>query len=285
MEGGLQFKNKKVGVIIQARLKSTRLPAKILLPVPFNDGEPLIGHIIKRAKKVSSVDYVILATSENPENDTLLDIAQKYNIKFFQGNEDNVLARFKDASKKWDLNVIVRLTGDNPCIDPEILQNALMRHLSGKFDYTVTSGLPIGTNIEIFDSECLYRSFNEAKNPAELEHVTTYILMNDFFSKQRINFFENDNLGSLRLTVDYPTDYAFMSLIFKALYYKNNYFGIKDIKELIESNKWLTEINKNNYQKKIFKDINEEFESAIHELKILEFNNVADYLRDRLNIS
>jgi spore coat polysaccharide biosynthesis protein SpsF len=124
----------KVGAIIQARMKSTRLPGKVLMPLPVEATDALITWPIRSLKNSTLIADIILATSENVENSPLKDVADQQNVLFFQGDENDVLSRFVEAAIQHELDVIVRITGDNPIIDVRLIDELLSLHLAGEFE-------------------------------------------------------------------------------------------------------------------------------------------------------
>ena len=139
----------KVGAIIQVRLGSERLPNKALLPLPFGGGPALLEHVVNRAKASKSVTNVIVATTDNILDNAIYNFCQDNKLSCFRGSEDDVLDRFYQAAKNSNLDVIIRLTGDNPFIMPGIIDDTVETHLHANLDYSITEGLPLGTNIEV----------------------------------------------------------------------------------------------------------------------------------------
>jgi spore coat polysaccharide biosynthesis protein SpsF len=112
--------NKKVAFIIQARMQSTRLPGKILMPLPVGSNVPLLGRIVETLKISNTNHSIIVATSTNPENNLLETFCKENNVACFRGSEDDVLSRFIDIVKNTDYDLIVRLTADNPFVDAKV---------------------------------------------------------------------------------------------------------------------------------------------------------------------
>jgi len=268
-----------VGAIIQARSNSARLKNKVLLPLPFNGAKTILNHIIDRISLCNEIKKIIIATTSNIEDDIIEKKSIADNVDFFRGSENNVLERFYFAAKKFNLDIIIRLTADNPCIDPLIITQVLSQHINKKADYTDSNGLPLGMNVEVISFEALEKSFLNAKELYELEHVTPYIYKRtDVFKIQTINFNINPKLSDLRFTIDYPSDYAFSSLIFDKLYEKNNCFGLSEIEVLLREFPWLKYINTNNYQKKSFNSIDEEIDAAMGCLNDMDLKNASNIL-------
>lgn len=173
----------KTGVIIQARTGSTRLPNKIILP--FYKEKSILDIIIEEIKKNHQELTIILATSTNPKDQVLKEIAIKHNVVFYEGSEDNVLSRFVEASEQYDLTHVVRVCADNP-----FLQGSFMLDLIAnveQYDYTsfaFEDGTPsilshIGLFAESTSLEALKKVAKATKDPLYLEHVTNYIHGNE----------------------------------------------------------------------------------------------------------
>lgn len=236
MEVG-HYKKIKIGVIIQARMGSSRLPGKVLLHLPINSDRTILDQILRRIPE--GIDTII-ATSVNSKDDK---IAKVYK-NVFRGSENDVLSRFYNCAKQFGFNHIIRLTGDNPIIDTQILKGVINKHIESEMDYSETIGLPLGTNFEIIGFSALKEAYYSAKLKYEREHVTSFVRENKLsnFKTQVIKFNHNPNL---RLTVDYPSDYAFINLLFGKL---GDEFDIEDVERFIKQNPWAAEINQDKIQ-------------------------------------
>ena len=243
---------KRVGAIIQARMGSIRLPGKVLLKLPFNSDQTVLDNIVCRAHKIKNIDQVIVATSSSSKDDEIEEFCKARSINCFRGSENNVLSRYCDSAKEYGLDVVIRLTGDNPCIDSELISSVLNEHLKYKMDYTKTGGYPIGINVEIISFNALKKAVLLAKKDFELEHVTPFILNNSELFKIKINKAPMNLQKNLRLTLDTKQDYALFCIIFDLLYEKNNYFNLKNIMELFSFKPWLKIINEDVFQKSLF---------------------------------
>jgi spore coat polysaccharide biosynthesis protein SpsF len=269
-----------VGAIIQARLGSERLPNKALLPLPFSNGPTLLWHVAARAKAAQSIATVLVATTENTTDNAIYTFCQKSQINCFRGSEDDVLTRFYTAAQKYKLDVVVRLTGDNPFIMPATLDEAVIKHIAAGVDYTLTEGLPLGTNIEVVSFSALERAARMATEAADREHVTPYIRREQGFKTQRVTY--TSALSTLRLTVDYPSDFALANLLYDRLYDQNKLFNFTDIEELLQEHGWLTNVNTQNQQRQAFATEADEFSSAAKTLQEGGYNRVLQKLQEVL---
>ena len=278
MEVGLL--NKKVAFIIQARMKSNRLPGKILLPIPLGNGKPLLLWIIDELKNSKFSKEIIVATSVNQENDVLVSFCGLNNIECFRGDEENVLSRFVAISKQKNYDCIVRLTADNPIVDITILDDTIANHFRDNNDYTKTEGLPVGMNFEIISSNALFDTENQEITESDKEHVTLFVKNNNNYKKGVFTPKVNNEFSKLRLTVDYASDYSLLSTILTQCSKQDNLKGIELIEYTYTIYPWLFETNSSNIQKKQHLDIDEEIKDACYFLDQFEFKHASDILRD-----
>lgn len=221
----------KVVAIVQARMSSTRLPGKVLLDL---EGKPLIQRVVDRIL-CSNVDKVIVATTTSMNDDKLVKWCKDHSISFFRGSENNVLERYYECAKSCDADVVVRVTSDDPFKDPLVINKAIDTLIGGQYDYvsnTIYPTFPEGVDIETFTFDALKKCFNNAVLHSDKEHVTPYIWKNDrFFSLY--NFTYEENLSSLRWTIDYKEDLDFFRAVYKHLKCKKC-FLMKDILSILE---------------------------------------------------
>ncbi|NQS89067.1 glycosyltransferase family protein [Patescibacteria group bacterium] len=257
-------KNKRIVAIIQARIGSTRLSGKILMDIC---GYPVIWHIWNRLKNISEIDEIVVATSREQANDILERFCVSENISYFRGSENEVLDRFYQAAKCYHADIIIRITGDCPLIDPQSISIAIQRFLKSEtgLDYVgLATGagvfgkkvnkFPDGTDAEVIAFEALERAWSEATDSLDRgEAVTSYIWRNKDIFKCEMIYCERD-LGHLRWTLDRPEDLEFVRKVYKRLYNSDKCFSMFDVLKLLEDEPALAEINKNwigkeNYEK------------------------------------
>lgn len=195
-----------IGIIIQARMGSTRLPGKILMDFC---GKSLLEHILFRLKAVRSDTKTVIATSTLPWDDVVEAFCKSHKINCFRGDEKNVLKRYYDCAARYGFDQIVRMTGDNPLPDIEELNRLIEYHLRSGNDYSEChSVLPAGAGMEIFTWDALARSMKDAFAPDHLEHVNEYILQNKtLFQTGTLSVPAEKNRPDVSLTVDTPEDY------------------------------------------------------------------------------
>ncbi len=220
-----------VGIIIQARMDSSRFPGKVLKPIV---GEPMAWHVVERCKRFRGCDKVVLATSSRQIDDALVAIAHGCNVGICRGNANDVLDRYYMCAKEHGFDIVVRITADCPLIDPDIGSMVVKEFLNSGLDYVRTGySFPDGLSVEVFSFDTLQDAWKNAKLPSEREHVTPYIIKNpDKFASRTIE--HSSNLSNYRLTVDYEDDMLFVTKIYEALYHKNSNFGLNEILELLK---------------------------------------------------
>ena len=234
----------KTHVIIQARTSSTRFPKKVLKEIKDNS---LLGLVIKRLKQASSIDKIIVATSQNPGDDLIEEIANRLRVDTFRGSLENVLDRYYYASSKYCSDVIVRITADCPLIDPKLVDAIVYEFKKNRLDYlsnTLIPEFPDGQDIEVFSFKTLKKAWELATLKSDLEHVTPFIYNNSsFFGNSMFSAANFDNkLGdysNFRMTVDYPEDF---SLIESLIYLGGTDLSWKSYVDLIIDND-LSKIN------------------------------------------
>jgi len=239
--------------LIQARLGSSRLPGKSRLPLPLSapgDASTILGHVVGRARRAASVTQVVVATTTQPLDDELAALAARLGAGVFRGDEQDVLGRFAGAlAGAGPADTVVRLTADNPALDPAFLDMAVAHHLAAGADYTHTTGLPLGTNLEIISAPALRRAHTEASQPDEREHVTPYLRRHpELFRLETLALAVPPAVAALRLTIDYPSDYALLRLLFSEL---GPDFSLTDpagLPALLARYPWLAAINAANEQ-------------------------------------
>lgn len=245
------MKTQKIGVIIQARMGSTRLPGKVLKFLSEN--ETVLDVLIKRLKLSNFLDEIIIATTLDPKNSVIINVAKSYNVSYFVGSEENVLERYYQAAKEFDIDIVIRVTSDCPFIDPKVLDNMIEFYLKNDYDFVrntnreKTTNFPIGFDIEIFSFEVLEEAQFAQTTDFEKEHVTDYIhSRKDEF---KIFYYDNKNLKrlpDLRLTIDEQEDLIMCREVYNKLKERGKGidFTIYDVITLIDENPEIMNINK-----------------------------------------
>lgn len=228
--------------ILQARTSSSRLPGKVLRPLA---GQPMLVRQIERVQRSSFIDALVVATSDQPEDQAIEDLCNSIGVPCYRGSLDDVLDRFVRAARSFHPEWIVRLTGDCPLIDPTVIDAVIRLAQDGGYDYATNAVEPThpdGLDVEVIRAACLETAWREAKLRSEREHVTPFIHQKP--ERFRIAHFKQDtDLSHLRWTVDEPADYALVSEVYNRLYQDNPNFGTNDVLALLEQEPRLATMN------------------------------------------
>lgn len=234
----------QIDAIFQVRTNSSRLPNKVFETIL---GKSLLWHVVQRVKTSSKVSRVILATTTNSRDERVVGFAKENNLLWFCGNEDDVLDRFYQTAKKYNSDIIVRVTPDDPFRDPQLIDQFLGHLLAnkGELDYisnTIEPTYPEGIDLEVFTFEALEKAWKESTKLSEREHVTPYIWKHpNKFKIKNVKY--KDDLSNLRWTVDYPQDLEFVRQVYQRLYPIKKIFLLQDILDLLRKEPELSKIN------------------------------------------
>ena len=240
----------KIIAIVQARMGSERLPEKVIKPII---GKPMILHVLDRLNKSKYIDEIILATSILDKEQPLANIVSTAGYKVFRGKEDNVLKRYIDAIKKYGGNIIVRVTGDCPMIDPHIVDNVISYYLMYDYDYVrldVPDTFIRGFDVEVFSKEALetaYKEVNKNNEEQYKEHVTLYMYRNQ--EKFKVGYVKGNELYNkdYRLCIDTVEDFEVVTKVYE--YFKDEFVRAKEVVEFLDRNKDIANINAKVMQK------------------------------------
>ena len=238
-------------IIIQARMGSTRLPSKTMLKIK---NKPLLDYVYNQVFQSKKISKIIIATTTLSEDNLISDYATSKNISVYRGDSQNVLDRFFQCAKKFSFTNIVRITADNPMIDPSIIDSCIEEFQKKDYDYVSNTisktndswkydlnGFPYGMAVEIFSFASLEKAWKNAKLNSEKEHVTPYIIKNpEIF---HLGFIKNkENFSDIRLTVDLKEDLELIKHLVENIPF-NNFFKMSEIVEYIKNNDSILESN------------------------------------------
>ena len=230
--GGSGKLSLRTGVFLQARLGSTRLPGKALMKL---EGKTLITHAMESLNRVE-VDVKVLLT-DHESYKKLAPYAEESSFDIFAGSAEDVLDRFLSAAVEYDVDTIIRATGDNPLVDAEAASLILENHIKNTADYSAYDLMPLGTGVEILQRKALERAAAESEDPYDHEHVSPYLYRNpDRFSINRIDAPAELAFPNARVTVDTDEDFRYLQRLFRALY-GNEPLGIKKIIPWLSENR------------------------------------------------
>ncbi|NMC99796.1 MAG: acylneuraminate cytidylyltransferase [Bacteroidales bacterium] len=277
-----------IGAIIQARTSSTRLPGKVLLELPYGSGITVLEQVIRRIKKSKTIEKIIIATTKEKVDNPIVTIANKTHTAYFRGSKKNVLERYYLAAKKYNLDIVVRITSDCPCIDPEILDQMVNKHLKSHADLTsncLIKSFPHGVDAEVYSFTALEKAYKNATKDFEKDGATEYISVTNPKEFNIINLIAPASLRApdIRITLDTPEDYALLCILNNMLPDNLNY-TTKDIISLFRKNPWLSIITAKVVNKKHFDNITDEVNEAIKVLRLQELDNVANLLSKNIEL-
>lgn len=217
--------------ILQARMSSSRLPGKVMAEV---EGMPMIGRQVERLRRSRRIERLVVATSQEPEDDVLARYCVvSLGLGVWRGELSDVLGRFEGAARHFGpADHVVRLTADCPLCDPGVIDAVADLHLAGGFDYTSNTPerrtFPHGLDAEIMRAGVLEAAAREAQAAYEREHVTAFIYRRpERFSLGFLS--QAEDLSQLRWTVDYPADLAFVREVYRALLPTRPAFSMEDV--------------------------------------------------------
>lgn len=238
-------KNEKIVAIVEARMTSSRLPGKVILPLA---GRPSTQRLVERLRRSNYIDDIVVATTVNAQDDPLVDVCNKMNCRYFRGSENDVLIRVLGAAHENKADVIVEITGDCPLVDHRIVDSVIELYYSGSYDYAsnvVPVSFPIGFDAQVFATSVLEKVNKLSDNPLDRVHVSSYIythpkIFNIVNMKAEGELFWPE----LGLTLDEQQDYALLNSIYESLVRIKEDFSAQDIIELLKKNPELIAINK-----------------------------------------
>ncbi len=220
-------------------MKSTRLPKKALLEI---EGRTTIEHLMDRAKAAKRPDLVVLCTSTHPDDDILVDVARRNDIEVFRGSPEDKLDRYLKAAKKYGLDFIVNIDGDDILCDPELVDQTIDHFKETNADYIAWRGfpvgaVPIGIKVEALERVC------QLKEEADTEVWGGYFVDTGLFEVKYLDASDDLKHPESRMTLDYPKDLEFFRAVFKKLYKSGKIIPLKEVVKLLEENPEIAKIN------------------------------------------
>ena len=215
--------------IVQARMGSIRLPQKVMKTI---SGKPLIELLLARLSRATEIDEVVVATSEDQCNQPLVKHVTALGYRCFQGSENDVLDRYHKTAKAAAADVVIRVTGDCPLIDPTLVDACVRQFKASGADYLSNATLPSypdGLDTEVFKFTALEQASRETEKAFDREHVTSYLRQSDRFNQASVQ--HDEDLSTLRWTVDEPEDLEIVSNVF-AHFAPNIHFSWQEVLDL-----------------------------------------------------
>jgi spore coat polysaccharide biosynthesis protein SpsF len=238
----------KTLIIVQARMTSTRLPGKVLLPLA---GVPMLTRLVERLRRVQRADGIVVATTTNATDDTIAALCAPLGVPCHRGSEHDVLSRYADAARLHGADVVVRITSDCPLIDPALIDQVIAAYEEGGSDYVsnmLPPTWPYGMAVEVCSAAALAQAHAEATQAAEREHVTPFIYWHPERYRLR-NVASPVDLSQHRWTVDTPEDYQLVSRLFDHLVPTHPHFTQADVLALLDQHPDWIALNQHIQQK------------------------------------
>ena len=236
-----------IGCILQARMSSTRLPGKVMMKI--DNENTMLDCVINQLKNSKQTKNLVIATTEQKEDDVIVELVKRREIKYFRGSKKDVLDRYYQCAKKFDFSEIIRITADNPLIDYEILDTVVEHFKSNNYDYitidqpqisTFHQTYPWGYNVEVFTFSALENAWKNTKLTSEREHVTPYFYKNNEIFKQT-SIENSEDLSRFNCTVNTKYDLELIQKIYSNI--KKRPILLSDVIKLFKANPELVKIN------------------------------------------
>lgn len=221
--------NERIVAIVQARMGSTRFESKVLADIA---GRPMLWHIVSRLKRCPSLKDIVVATTDGACDDAIAGFCVRHDIGCFRGSETDVLERYYQAAKKYEADVVVRITGDCPLVDPQLLDSVISMFKGNDVDYASNvqpPTFPDGLDVEVFSFSALKTARLETSKTHDREHVTPYLRESGRF--RTMNFANDFDQSGERWTVDEPVDLRVIKSVYEHFWPRND-FGWKDVMQL-----------------------------------------------------
>ena len=252
----------KIVATIEARMTSLRLPGKVLMPLV---GKPMLQWLIERVRPSRRIDEIVLATSDQPSEEPIVELANKMEIPFYRGSLDDVVGRLTKCAESRNADLIVKLSGDNPLYHYDLIDAMVYHFLQSKYDFLGTTFMdfskvwdvprtfPLGLGIAIFPLQVLQDADRSAKKTEERESVVQYII--DRPHKYFLGAFQAEgessglNRPELRLTVDTEKDFELMQDLLSTLSKREKLLSIEETIEFLDEHPEIRDSNKDIHQK------------------------------------
>ena len=245
--------DQQVLVIIQARMVSSRLPGKIMLPIC---NKPALQVMIERLNPLREIYKVIIATTNDGTEAPIIKLCRQLDISYFKGDPVNVLQRYYEAARAFNAknsDIIVRLTSDCPLIDPQIVKKIIRFFQSNDFDYasnTLKTTFPNGFATEVFSYNNLRIAYENAAERYEKEHVTPYFYLTHKSEYKLGSYIDQNDNSKYRLTLDEEADIKAIQEVYNKFNCSTD-FSYQELISMLNKNPYIYQINMHIRQKKI----------------------------------
>lgn len=242
---------RRVVASIEARMSSTRLPGKVLLVCV---GKPMLQLVVERVRRSKLIDSIVIATTTNPADDAIVELARKIKVDCYRGSEEDVVGRVTKAVKKAGADIVVQLTGDNPLVDPDLIDQFIKKFTSGGFDIITNSLIhtyPLGLDIKVASLKVFEKALAIAVDKPHHEHVLLSAIENpDKFKLLNMTAPPKLRRPNYRWTLDTIEDFKLITVIYEHFYPKSPEFTTAEIIEFLDSHPKIVKLNEGVKQKK-----------------------------------
>lgn len=240
------MENRKIIATIEARIGSSRLPGKVLFPIA---GKPVLQLMIERVCRSRYLKEVVIAMPDSRDNDPLAELAEKINVPYWRGSEDNVLSRVVGAARSRNADIIVQLTGDCPLMDPALIDECTEVYLDGGHDYVANELIrtyPIGFDVAVMSTDMLASTMDEGDlDEVDKEHVTTYIVERpEKYKLYNVKAPPKLDRSDLEITLDTREDFELIKRVFESNLESKPDFTAIDIIDFLDQHPEITKFNK-----------------------------------------
>jgi len=237
--------NEKITATVEARMASSRLPGKVILPL---SGKPALEILVERIRRSRYIDDIVVATTVNEMDDPIIELCKNIKCKYFRGSENDVLKRVLEAARLVGTDIVVEITGDCPLIDHRHIDRVIELFYSGSYDYAsnaIERSFPVGFDVEVFPLKVLEKVDKITNDPIDRVHVSYYIYSHpeEF---RLVNWKAEGDMfwPELGITLDEKEDYELINRICEELLPKDGDFSAEKIITLLKNKPELVEINK-----------------------------------------
>ncbi len=237
----------KILTVVQARMGSSRLPGKVLLPLA---GQPLLVRMVERVRRARLAGTVVVATTTDAADDAIAALCTVHGLPCFRGDALDLLDRHYQAALHYGADVVLKIPSDCPLIAPEVIDEVMgyYLHFADRYDFVSNlhpATFPDGNDVEVMPIAALETAWREARRPLEREHTTPFFWENpDRFRLANVAWETGQDFSmSHRWTIDYPEDYDFIKAVYEELYPTNPTFGLADILHLLERRPDIAQLN------------------------------------------
>jgi spore coat polysaccharide biosynthesis protein SpsF len=242
----------RIVCFIEARMRSTRLPGKVLMPIL---GKSMLELMIERLRRARTLDGIVVATTDGEADQPIADLAERLGVGCFRGSEDDVLARVLGAARAYGADVIVETTGDCPLHEPALIDKVVADFRLGGADFVsniLPYSTPRGTDCRVFTTDALDEIDRTSTDPADHEHVSLHFWEHpETYRLRNVTTELPPEVVDLRLTVDTPEDFELVRRVYEALYPEDPRFTLWDVLELLRREPELARINQEIRQKPV----------------------------------